>query len=149
MDNSIIINYALIIWIWLYVLVCMLFFVSRSWLKTRIQYDNKVIGQFCLFFGSPNNVNRCPFGRKSTGEISNNNNIYFGRSVGGVSNPMTFPFAIWQVQFFFQQSFFTRILLIICTVHTRMVWDLRSLIHEVWILLFFLGRRQNQGAGVA
>lgn len=45
----------------------------------------------------PNSVYRCPYGRKSTNEVSNTNNVYFGSSVGGVSNPMLFPFAIWQV----------------------------------------------------
>lgn len=44
----------------------------------------------------PNSVYRCPYGRKSTNEVSNTNNVYFGSSVGGVSNPMLFPFAIWQ-----------------------------------------------------
>ncbi|XP_062596704.1 delta-like protein C, partial [Saccostrea cucullata] len=43
----------------------------------------------------PNNVYRCPYGRKSTGEVSNNNNNYFGGNVGGVANPMIFPFALW------------------------------------------------------
>lgn len=60
-----------------------------------------LVSDFCnlSLYCRPNNAYRCPYGRKATNEVSNNNNVYFGSSVGGVANPMLFPFVMWPVGF--------------------------------------------------
>ncbi|XP_070192615.1 neurogenic locus notch homolog protein 1-like isoform X2 [Littorina saxatilis] len=40
----------------------------------------------------------CPYGKKSTGEISNQDSIVFGSNIGGLNNPMIFDFDSWPGQ---------------------------------------------------